>query len=62
MRVKTAVAKAQSKLADRGRVNLRSSGTEPLLRIMVEGPEKELIEEIANEIARVIKRVSRLEH
>ncbi len=58
--VKTAVAEAQGKLGDKGRVNLRPSGTEPLLRIMVEGPEEKFIEEIANEIAGVIKKVSEL--
>lgn len=56
--VKTAVSKAEIKLAGRGRVNIRPSGTEPLLRVMVEGSELELIEEIANELVKVIENVS----
>jgi phosphoglucosamine mutase len=43
-------------LKNRGRINLRYSGTEPLARIMVEGENESLITEIAQEIASVIER------
>ncbi len=54
--VKTALDKAESKLLNKGRINLRPSGTEPLLRIMVEGPEEKLIEEIAEGMTIVIEK------
>lgn len=41
---------AEERLKDKGRVFLRYSGTEPLLRIMVEGEDEALIEQIADEI------------
>lgn len=43
-------------LKGRGRINLRYSGTEPLVRVMVEGENEVLIKEIAEEIAGVIKQ------
>ena len=57
--VKFAVNEAESKLANKGRVNLRPSGTEPLVRVMVEGPEQKLIEEIANDLVEIIGKVSK---
>ena len=38
-----------------GRVLLRPSGTEPLLRVMVEGRDGELVERLAREIAGVVE-------
>ena len=46
----SAVARAESRLADRGRVYLRYSGTEPLLRILVEGFEAAAVGSIADEL------------
>jgi len=43
-------------LNDRGRINIRYSGTEPLARIMVEGEDALLIKEIAEEIGFQIKQ------
>jgi phosphoglucosamine mutase len=45
-----AVARAESRLADRGRVYLRYSGTEPLLRILVEGFEAAAVGSVADEL------------
>ena len=48
-----AVKDAEGKLAGRGRVLLRPSGTEPLLRVMVEGEDAALVESLAAGIAAV---------
>lgn len=47
---------SERSLKNKGRINLRYSGTEPLARIMVEGENESLITEIAQEIASVIER------
>jgi phosphoglucosamine mutase len=53
-----AVTQAEKALEGRGRVNLRPSGTEPLVRVMIEGPNEEEIHTLAENIASVIRRVS----
>ena len=53
--VKTAVAEVEQALAGRGRVLLRPSGTEPLLRVMVEGEDRQLVEQSAQHIAAVVR-------
>lgn len=53
--VQAAVAHAEQRLAGRGRVLLRPSGTEPLLRVMVEGEDGPLVEACAEQIAEVIR-------
>lgn len=52
--VKAAVQDAESKLAGTGRVLLRPSGTEPVVRVMVEGRELEKVEGIAKQLAEVV--------
>ena len=52
------VEKAEQRLADKGRVLLRKSGTEPLVRVMVEGEEQALVKELAQNIADVIVKQS----
>ena len=49
--MKEAVAKAEEKLSGRGRVLIRPSGTEPLLRVMVEADDKALAQTLAQSIA-----------
>jgi len=53
-----AQADAEKSLAGRGRVLLRPSGTEPLLRVMVEGESKEVVEGAANSIAAAVRRAA----
>ncbi len=56
--VQASVDKVNSTLIGRGRVLLRKSGTEPLIRVMVEGPELEEVTLLANEIAEAVKLAS----
>ncbi len=53
--IKKAVANAEKELNGVGRVLVRVSGTEPLIRIMVEGKDEIKIKQIADELAIVIK-------
>jgi phosphoglucosamine mutase len=55
--IQGAIRDVEQKIADRGRVLVRASGTEPVVRVMVEGEDEgevsRLAEELAEEIARV---------
>lgn len=53
--VKKAIEDAKEKVSNNGRVLVRVSGTEPLVRVMLEGEDFEYIEKIANEVANVVK-------
>jgi phosphoglucosamine mutase len=50
-----AVARAEAQLAGRGRVLLRPSGTEPVVRVMVEGEDRANVQALAEAIAAVVK-------
>ncbi len=54
--VRDAVAMAESRLAGRGRVLLRPSGTEPVVRVMVEGEDGSLVQSLCSELADVVRR------
>jgi phosphoglucosamine mutase len=54
--VVSAVHAVNEKLSGRGRVLLRKSGTEPLIRVMVEGPDHDEVTAYANEIADAVKK------
>lgn len=53
-----AMSEAQKLLGEEGRINLRPSGTEPLIRVMVEGPSQEQIETIARTVANSVESAS----
>jgi phosphoglucosamine mutase len=56
-RVRLAVAHARSVLAGRGRVLVRPSGTEPLVRVMMEGDDQSEIDRLAHDVAAIIAEV-----
>jgi len=53
--VQQSVADVEQELGDRGRVLLRKSGTEPLIRVMVEGEDEAHVLALANKIADAVK-------
>jgi phosphoglucosamine mutase len=53
--VREAIAKAEKDLAGRGRVLLRPSGTEPVVRVMVEGEDRKRVQELAESIAAAVR-------
>lgn len=54
--VQQAIQSAEAKLNGAGRVLVRYSGTEPLLRVMVEGKDRAEIQSVAEELASVVRR------
>jgi len=58
--VQKAVLEAEARLSHRGRINLRPSGTEPLVRVMVEGESEAEIAEIARAVAAVIEGIGQV--
>ncbi|MCG6936551.1 MAG: phosphoglucosamine mutase [Gammaproteobacteria bacterium] len=57
--VQQAVARAEEKLGSRGRVLLRPSGTEPLIRVMVEGEDKVLVSRLVDDIVAQVTQASK---
>lgn len=55
--VAKAIKDAELKLGKRGRVVLRHSGTEPIVRIMVEGEDETRVDAVANQLAAAIKKI-----
>ena len=56
--LQAAVKNAEAELKNTGRVLLRASGTEPKIRVMVEGSEAKLVQKLAEDIAEVVTRLS----
>ena len=53
--IKNAIKSAEKELGETGRVLVRVSGTEPLVRVMLEGKDEKQITVLADEIAQVVK-------
>ncbi len=53
--VQSAVSRIEGRLGDEGRVVLRASGTEPVIRVMVEGRDEGLTKALATELADVVR-------
>ena len=56
--VQRAITEGETELGTAGRILVRASGTEPLVRVMAEGPSKAQLERICNKIAAEIEKVS----
>ena len=57
-RIGDAVDRAEARLGNEGRVLIRPSGTEPVVRVMVEAPTAELAAEVADELAAEVARAA----
>lgn len=54
--IQNAIAAAETSLAGRGRINVRASGTEKLVRVMAEGPDQAEVDVMAHEILALVKK------
>ena len=54
-KLQVAITEAEAELGDKGRVLIRYSGTQPMCRVMVEGPTQEQTHTIAKRLADVVK-------
>jgi phosphoglucosamine mutase len=59
--VQQSLREAESRLGESGRVLLRPSGTEPLIRVMVEGEDAQLVNQVAEELADVVRSLVKQE-
>ena len=55
--IAAAVAKLEQKFNGEGRVLIRPSGTEPLVRVMIEGKDQKVIDEEAKKLAELITKI-----
>jgi phosphoglucosamine mutase len=53
--VKSAIASAEKRLAGIGRLVIRKSGTEPLIRVMAEGEDRAMVEEVVDTICEAVR-------
>ena len=54
--VRAAIEREHTALTGRGRVLVRASGTEPLIRVMVEAPSQEETDDVCARLAQVVER------
>jgi len=57
-RVQQAIRQVESELADKGRVVLRPSGTEPVIRVMVEGRDEVQVQRLSRSLADVVRNAA----
>ena len=53
--VKQRIQAAETELQGKGRLVIRKSGTEPLIRVMAEGEDESLVEEVVDSICEAVK-------
>jgi phosphoglucosamine mutase len=58
--IQSTLTSVRSRLGERGRILLRESGTEPVIRVMVEAGSNELCEELVDSVIDVIKKKGHL--
>ena len=56
--VKAAIAEGEARLSGTGRLVIRKSGTEPLIRVMAEGEDRTLVEQVVDSICEAVKRAA----
>ena len=54
--IQKAICEADAELGDSGRILVRPSGTEPLIRVMAEGPDQKQLEQICGRVAEIVKK------
>ena len=54
--MRTAIKEVEETLGDSGRIFVRESGTEPVIRVMVEAETTEVCQEMVNKVVEVMKR------
>ena len=54
-RVRKSIAAAEAELEGRGRLVIRKSGTEPLIRVMAEGDDPQLVERLVDDICAAVQ-------
>jgi phosphoglucosamine mutase len=59
-RVRSAIDAAKARLGENGRLLVRPSGTEPLIRVMAEGDDERLVRQVVTDIADAVRKVSDL--
>ena len=57
-KVKSSIEDARARLGEHGRVLVRKSGTEPLIRVMAEGEDEKLVRAVVRQIASAIEEVA----
>jgi len=53
--IRAAVTQVEQTLGANGRVVLRASGTEPVIRVMVEGRDRDQVDRLANQLADAVR-------
>ncbi|MGH6999848.1 MAG: phosphoglucosamine mutase, partial [Phenylobacterium sp.] len=56
--VKGVIADAEQRLNGSGRIVVRASGTEPLIRVMAEGDDEKLVHQVVKDIVGAVKKAA----